>query len=75
MALERRRGPWSVARDCGVDNRQPNQALTTNRRRIRNPLDTSNFDNFDNCEVEPPPVPASRADKHTQWDLWEWIDK
>jgi len=45
------------------------------RPRIRNPLDTSNFDNFDNCDVEPPPVPANRADKHTQWDLWEWIDK
>ncbi len=44
--------------------------------RIRNPLDTSNFDNFDNCDVEPPPVPASRLERHNElWDLWEWIEK
>jgi len=46
------------------------------RPRIRNPLDTSNFDNFDACDVEAPPVPANRLERHAQlWDLWEWIDK
>lgn len=46
------------------------------RPRIRNPLDTSNFDNFDSCDVEAPPVPANRLEKHMElWDLWEWIEK
>jgi len=46
------------------------------RPRVRNPLDTSNFDNFDNCDVEAPPVPANRMEKHLQlWDMWEWIEK
>eukprot|EP00199_Chlamydomonas_sp_CCMP681_P000070 CAMPEP_0119102536 /NCGR_PEP_ID=MMETSP1180-20130426/1251_1 /TAXON_ID=3052 ORGANISM="Chlamydomonas cf sp, Strain CCMP681" /NCGR_SAMPLE_ID=MMETSP1180 /ASSEMBLY_ACC=CAM_ASM_000741 /LENGTH=1028 /DNA_ID=CAMNT_0007086843 /DNA_START=136 /DNA_END=3222 /DNA_ORIENTATION=+ len=45
------------------------------RPRIRNPLDTSNFDNFDSCDVEPPSVPANRLEKHAQlWDAWEWIE-
>lgn len=39
-------------------------------RRIRNPLDTSNFDNFDSCDVEPPAVPVNKLDKHAQ--LW-WV--
>ncbi|GLC48322.1 hypothetical protein PLESTB_000083500 [Pleodorina starrii] len=44
------------------------------RPRVRNPLDTSNFDNFDNVDLEPPPVPADRAEKHSQqWELWDWI--
>lgn len=44
--------------------------------KIRNPLDTSNFDNFDNCDVEAPPVPANRMEKHMQlWDMWEWIEQ
>ncbi|MEW5320291.1 MAG: hypothetical protein WDW38_011373 [Sanguina aurantia] len=43
--------------------------------RIRNPLDTSNFDNFDNVDIEPPPIPASAREKHdTQWELWDWIE-
>ncbi|KAJ9511424.1 hypothetical protein QJQ45_029916, partial [Haematococcus lacustris] len=46
------------------------------RPKIRNPLDTSNFDNFDSCDVEAPPVPAARLEKHAQlWDMWEWVDK
>lgn len=46
------------------------------RPRIRNPLDTSNFDNFDSCDVDPPPVPANRLERHAQmWTLWEWIGK
>lgn len=43
--------------------------------RVRNPLDTSNFDNFDNVDDEPPPVPPNRADKHQNWDLWEWLEE
>ncbi|KAJ9511311.1 hypothetical protein QJQ45_029755, partial [Haematococcus lacustris] len=40
------------------------------RPKIRNPLDTSNFDNFDSCDVEAPPVPAARLEKHAQlWDM------
>ena len=42
--------------------------------RIRNPLDTSNFDNFDSCDVEAPPLPPGRAEKQPTWDLWEWIE-
>ncbi|PNH01088.1 cAMP-dependent protein kinase catalytic subunit beta [Tetrabaena socialis] len=45
------------------------------RPRVRNPLDTSNFDNFDNVDLDPPPVPADRQEKHnSQWELWDWID-
>nr|QKY15304.1 cGMp-dependent protein kinase (PRKG) [Polytomella parva] len=45
------------------------------RPRVRNPLDTSNFDNFDAVDVEPPAVPADRLEKHAQlWELWEKID-
>ncbi|KAG2485663.1 hypothetical protein HYH03_015635 [Edaphochlamys debaryana] len=45
------------------------------RPRVRNPLDTSNFDNFDNVDLEPPPVPADRVEKHSQqWELWDWIE-
>lgn len=43
--------------------------------RIRNPLDTSNFDNFDNVDVDAPPVPADRLERHNQqWELWDWLD-
>ena len=45
------------------------------RPRVKNPLDTSNFDNFDSNDVEAPPVPAERLDKHNQlWDMWDWIE-
>ncbi len=44
--------------------------------RVKNVLDTSNFDNFDNVDIEPPPVPADRAEKHAQqWELWDWLEE
>ncbi len=43
--------------------------------KIRNPLDTSNFDNFDSSDVEPPPMPPGRAEKQPDWSMWEWIEE
>jgi len=43
------------------------------RPRLLNPLDTSNFDNFDDCEVPAPPVPEQVAAKQPSWEDWEWI--
>lgn len=43
-------------------------------RSIVDPLDTSNFDNFDSCDVDPPPIPKSTLEKQPNWDLWEWIE-
>jgi hypothetical protein len=42
--------------------------------KLKNPLDTSNFDSFD--APEPPAVPAGKVDKNAHmWDLWDWIDE
>lgn len=41
--------------------------------RVRNPLDTSNFDNFDSADEQPAPTPRAGA-KEQSWDLWSWID-
>lgn len=42
--------------------------------RIVNPLDTSNFDNFDSCDVDPPALKPGVAERQPNWDLWEWIE-
>ena len=43
---------------------------------LRGPLDTSNFDAFDDAEGDaPPPVPPPRpGEKAPAWELWEWMD-
>lgn len=42
--------------------------------KLKNPLDTSNFDDFD--APEPPPMPMGKVDKNAHmWDLWDWIDE
>ncbi|KAG1668133.1 hypothetical protein FOA52_003920 [Chlamydomonas sp. UWO 241] len=43
------------------------------RPKIRDPLDTSNFDNFDTCDVDAPAVPKEVAAKQPGWDDWAWI--
>ncbi|KAG1669686.1 hypothetical protein FOA52_002070 [Chlamydomonas sp. UWO 241] len=40
---------------------------------ITSQLDTSNFDNFDTAECEPPPVPADVAAKQPKWEAWDWV--
>jgi hypothetical protein len=40
------------------------------RPRVRSPLDTSNFDIFDNVD-EAPGLP--RADKQPSWEQWDWL--
>jgi len=45
------------------------------RPRVRNPLDTSNFDVFD-APDSPPAIPHHRQVKTQEWDaLWEWVDE
>ena len=40
---------------------------------VTDPLDTSNFDEFENQDA--PPFPGNGKDKNAHmWDLWDWIE-
>ena len=46
------------------------------RPRVRNPLDTSNFDVFEAGDPPPAPVGNEHIEKNPEWDaLWEWIEE
>jgi hypothetical protein len=42
------------------------------RPRVRSPLDTSNFDIFDNVEEAPAPP---KTGSHPDWEQWDWVQE
>ncbi|KAG1663103.1 hypothetical protein FOA52_010506 [Chlamydomonas sp. UWO 241] len=42
--------------------------------KVRNPLDTSNFDNFQGVDELAPKLGAAAIEKQPPWDEWEWVD-